>query len=121
MDCCRGDRFISLPAMKRILSGWYFLIASLVATGAEYPAPLEGDGLLRDFVFASGEKLPELRIHYRTVGELKRDERGVARNAVLIMHGTSGSGGNLIRPEFAGALFGAGQPLDGSKYFVVLV
>ena len=88
--------------------------------GAEYPAPTEGDFVLRDFRFASGETLPELRIHYRTIGELRKDEKGRAQNAVLITHGTTGSGAQFIRPEFAGELFGAGQLLDATKFFIVM-
>ena len=99
--------------------------ASLVAftassRAAEYPTAVEGDFVLRDFRFASGETLPELRIHYRTIGELRKDEQGRARNAVLITHGTTGSGAQFIRPEFAGELFGAGQLLDATKFFIVM-
>ncbi|MBS0659397.1 MAG: alpha/beta fold hydrolase [Verrucomicrobia bacterium] len=101
------------------------LLASLVlglatARGAEYPAPVEADFILRDFRFASGESLPELRLHYRTIGRPQRDADGRVRNAVLILHGTSGSGAQFLRPEFAGELFGPGQLLDAAKFFVVL-
>jgi homoserine O-acetyltransferase/O-succinyltransferase len=88
--------------------------------GADYPPPREGDFVIRDFRFGSGETLPELRIHYRTIGEPRKDEKGTVRNAVLITHGTTGSGAPFIRPEFAGELFGAGQLLDASKYFIVM-
>ncbi len=87
---------------------------------ADYPAPTEGDYILRDFKFASGESLPELRIHYRTLGKAEKDAKGLTRNAVLITHGTTGSGAQFIRPEFAGELFGADQPLDATKFFIVL-
>lgn len=90
------------------------------AAAAQYPPPTEGTFVLRDFRFRSGESLPELRLHYRTVGSPRRDERGVVRNAVLILHGTGGSGAQFIRPEFAGELFGPGGPLDASRYFIVL-
>ena len=99
------------------------LLAALLAApamGASYPPPAEGDFLIRDFRFASGESLPELRMHYRTFGTPRADARGVVRNAVLILHGTGGSGASLVRAEFAGELFGAGQPLDAARYFVVL-
>jgi homoserine O-acetyltransferase len=92
------------------------LLACGAAAAADYPAPVEGDFIIRDFRFASGKTLPELRIHYRTVGTLAPDRR----NAVLILHGTTGSGASLMRSEFAGELFGAGQPLDATKYFMVL-
>ncbi|MGP8034138.1 MAG: alpha/beta fold hydrolase [Steroidobacteraceae bacterium] len=96
------------------------LLVALPAAAADYPAAVEGDYLIRDFHFASGESLPELRIHYRTLGAPRSDAHGVVRNAVLIMHGTTGSGGGFIRPEFAGELFGAGEPLDATRFFIVL-
>ena len=96
------------------------LILSTGAYAADYPPSVEGDARLRDFKFRSGKTLAELRVHYRTLGQPRRDAAGVVRNAVLIMHGTAGAGNNLLRPEFAGELFGAGQPLDASRYFIVL-
>ena len=87
---------------------------------AEYPAAVEADYSIHDFKFASGETLPELRVHYRTIGKLEKDAQGNARNAVFIMHGTTGSGAQFIRPEFAGELFGKDQPLDAAKFFIVL-
>jgi homoserine O-acetyltransferase/O-succinyltransferase len=101
-----------------------FVFVLLVATGslcaADYPAPTEGDYSIRDFKFASGESLPELRIHYRTLGTARKDAQGKTVNAVLITHGTTGSGAQFIRPEFAGELFGKDQPLDATKFFIVL-
>lgn len=87
---------------------------------ADVPTPAQGDYVARDFAFDTGETLPELRIHYRAYGQPRRDAKGVVDNAVLILHGTTGSGANFITPEFAGALFGPGQPLDAARYFVVL-
>jgi homoserine O-acetyltransferase len=87
---------------------------------AAYPAPVEGDFVMRDFAFDSGERLPELRIHYRTIGTPARDARGVVRNAVLIMHGTTGNGTNFLSPTFGGRLFGPGQLLDARRYFIIL-
>jgi homoserine O-acetyltransferase/O-succinyltransferase len=95
------------------------LAASAVAAEA-YPPPHEADFTLKGFAFASGETLPELRLHYRTFGEPRRDARGVVRNAVLILHGTGGSGQSLVRAEFAGELFAPGQLLDATRYFIVL-
>jgi homoserine O-acetyltransferase/O-succinyltransferase len=86
---------------------------------AAYPA-FEGDYLIRDFKFASGESLPELRIHYRTFGAPRTDSHGVVRNAVLIMHGTGGSSAQFMQPIFAGQLFGPGQPLDPTRFYIVL-
>jgi homoserine O-acetyltransferase len=99
------------------------LIASLGLTGAgaaEYPAPAEADYSIREFKFASGETVPELRIHYRTLGKPDRDAQSRTGNAILIMHGTTGSGAQFIRPEFAGELFGKGQPLDATKFYIVM-
>jgi len=94
--------------------------AAALAAAADYPAPSEGDYIIRDFKFASGESLPELKIHYRTLGKIDKDAQGRTRDAVLITHGTTGSGAQFIRPEFAGELFGPDQPLDATKYFIVL-
>ena len=90
------------------------------ARAADYPAPTEGDRVLRDFRFASGEALPELKVHYRTIGTPTRGADGKVGNAVLILHGTTGSGAQFLRPEFAGELFGAGRPLDAAKYYLIL-
>jgi homoserine O-acetyltransferase len=97
-----------------------FFIGLSLGRAAEYPAPTEGDYSIPNFKFASGETLPELRIHYRTIGKAEKDDQGRTRNAVLITHGTTGSGAQFIRPEFAGELFGKDQPLDASKLFIVL-
>jgi homoserine O-acetyltransferase len=105
--------------LVRVLS-LLFLASLAHAQAADYPRPAEGDFVVRDFRFTSGEMLPELRMHYRTLGKPALDEKGVARNAVLILHGTTGSGANFIRKEFAGALFGASQPLDAARYFLIL-
>ena len=96
------------------------LILAQPLPAADYPAPVDGDYVLRDFQFRSGESLAEVRMHYRTLGAPQRDEKGVVRNAVLILHGTGGSGTNLLRAEFAGELFGKGQLLDASRYFLIL-
>jgi homoserine O-acetyltransferase len=104
-----------------LLARFVFLLAfSSALHAADYPAPIEGDFVARDFKFASGATLPELRVHYRTLGKPVKDDKGIVRNAVLIMHGTTGSGAQFIRPEFAGELFGKDQPLDGTKFFIVL-
>jgi homoserine O-acetyltransferase len=93
-------------------------IGSLCA--AEVPQPTQGDYVIHDFRFRSGENLPELRMHYRTLGKPEQDEKGVTRNAVLVLHGTTGSGANFFREEFAGALFGKGQLLDAERYYIIL-
>jgi homoserine O-acetyltransferase len=96
------------------------MMLTSVALGAEEPAVHEGDFVLKNFRFASSETLPELRLHYRTLGKLQRDAKGVASNAVLIMHGTGGTGAQFLRPEFSGELFRAGGELDTSRFFVIL-
>lgn len=111
-----------MRCMKRFQSLCATLLALCVlpAIAADYPAPVEGDFVIRDFRFSDGSTLPELKLHYRTLGKPKKDARGIVRNAVWIGHGTSGSGTQFLRPEFAGELFGVGQPLDATKYFIVL-
>jgi len=94
----------------------YTLAAALIALGAsaaDYPAPQEGSWVVRDFRFHTGETLPELRLHYTTVGARSGEP-------VLILHGTTGSGAGFLTPTFAGELFGPGQPLDASRYFIIL-
>jgi homoserine O-acetyltransferase/O-succinyltransferase len=90
------------------------------ARSADYPKPEIGDFTFNDFRLASGETLPEVRIHYRTVGTPHRDDKGHVLNAVLVLHGTTGQGGNFIRNEFAGELFGRGQLLDAGRYFIII-
>jgi homoserine O-acetyltransferase/O-succinyltransferase len=104
----------------RIFALLLSLLAASFASAADYPAPTESDFTIRDFKFASGETLPKLRLHYRTLGKPEQDAQGKTTNAVLIMHGTTGSGAQFIRPEFAGELFGKDQPLDATKFFIVL-
>jgi homoserine O-acetyltransferase/O-succinyltransferase len=104
----------------RYLAAFLCLIGGMAAA-SELPAPREGQVILRNFAFTSGGTLPELRIHYRMLGEPRRDAGGVVRNAVLIVHGTTGSGLQFLRREFAGELFGPGQPLDVSQYCIVLL
>ena len=96
------------------------LLAARILSAADYLAPTEADYTIHDFKFASGETLPELRLHYRMLGKPDKDAHGKTTNAVLIMHGTTGSGAQFIRPEFAGELFGPGQPLDATRFFIVL-
>jgi homoserine O-acetyltransferase len=109
--------------MNAIIRMFVIFLAVLVvgiASAAEYPTPTEADFAIRDFKFQSGEALPELRLHYRTLGKPEKDAQGKTTNAVLIIHGTTGSGAQFIRPEFAGELFGKDQPLDATKFFIVL-
>ncbi len=107
----------------------WLLVAAVAAcaqpTAPSYPNPayphqVEGDWVARDFAFHSGEKLPELRLHYITIGKPRRDAAGHVTNAVLILHGTGGTGAPFLRPNFGGELFGPGQPLDAATYFLIL-
>jgi homoserine O-acetyltransferase/O-succinyltransferase len=84
-----------------------------VASAADYPAPVENDWVARDFSLHTGEIMPELRLHYTTVGS-------PSGQPVLILHGTTGSGPSLLTPGFAGELFGPGQALDANKYYLIL-
>jgi homoserine O-acetyltransferase len=91
-----------------------------VQSTVSWPAPHEGDFVIHNFRFQSGEITPEVRIHYTTLGTPVKDDRGRATNAVLILHGTGGTGHQFLRPIFAGVLFGPGQLLDASKYYIIL-
>jgi homoserine O-acetyltransferase len=95
-------------------------MSAQVAPARNYPAPAEGDYVIANFQFRSGEVLPELKLHYRTIGTPVRDASGVVRNAVWIGHGTGGSGTQFLSQQFAGVLFGPGQLLDATKYFIIL-
>jgi homoserine O-acetyltransferase len=86
---------------------------ALSAAAAEYPQQGKGDWIARDFKFQTGEVFSQLRLHYTTIGD-------PAREPVLILHGTTGSGASMLTPAFAGELFGPGQPLDAARYFVIL-
>ena len=99
---------------------WLAASIPLAAQTSRTAPGVVGDHVIRDFKFASGETMPELTLHYRTLGQPRRDARGVVRNAVLIMHGTTGAGTQFLSPSFAGELYGAGQPLDTTRYYVVL-
>ncbi|MDB6086787.1 MAG: metA [Gammaproteobacteria bacterium] len=90
------------------------------AAAPEALRPLEGDYVAANFHFVSGETLPELRLHYTVLGKPHRDARGHVDNAVLILHGTGGSGHNFLTDKFGGVLFGKGQLLDASRYFIIL-
>ena len=95
-------------------------VATLAAAQTPFPTPVEADFVARDVTFASGERLPEVRLHYRTLGTPRKDVAGVVRNAVLILHGTGGSGAGFLSPTYGGLLFGKGQLLDAERYFIIL-
>ncbi len=89
------------------------VVAAGWAAAAEFPAPKQGSWVARDFRFHTGEVVPELRLHYRTVGEPTGEP-------VLVLHGTTGSGASMLSPAYAGELFGPGQPLDARRYYIIL-
>ena len=90
-----------------------FAMTSFTALAADYPAPKQGDFIARDFKFHTGETMPELKLHYTTVGE-------TTGQPVLVLHGSGGSAASMLTPTFAGELFGPGQPLDASKYYIII-
>ncbi len=90
------------------------------ARGTGFPTPVEDDFVARNFTFGTGDRLPLLNLHYRTIGTPRRDASGVVRNAVLILHGTGGTGAGFLSRTFGGELFGAGQLLDATRYFIIL-
>jgi homoserine O-acetyltransferase/O-succinyltransferase len=126
------DEFCGGTMKKNIVCGVICLLVGLIfglsgmnaqqpaAGAANWPAPQEGDYVVRDFHFQSGEVMREVRMHYTTLGKPMKDAAGRTTNAVLILHGTGGSGTGLLRPIFAGVLFSPGGLLDASKYFIIL-
>ncbi|PTS81897.1 MULTISPECIES: alpha/beta fold hydrolase [unclassified Caulobacter] len=108
--------------MFRHLAAAVALSLALATTAAAAPAvaPKEGDFVARDFRFRSGEVLPELRLHYTTLGEPKRDASGRVTNAVMVLHGTGGTGRQFLSPQFADELLVPGGLLDPAKYYIIL-
>ncbi|HEX9965418.1 MAG TPA: alpha/beta fold hydrolase [Allosphingosinicella sp.] len=95
--------------------------AGAASAQVDYAARLkEGDAVLGDFRFGSGERMAKLNVHYATLGTPRRDSKGAVTNAVMILHGTGGTGRQFLQPQFAGELFGPGQPLDLARWYVIL-
>jgi homoserine O-acetyltransferase len=113
-----------LQAFKRFFAAAFAsaILAAIpcVAQQAPSAAATEGDFVIHNFQFRSGESLPELRLHYATLGEPVKDAAGHTTNAVLILHGTGGTGQQFFAPQFANALFGPGQLLDAARYYIIL-
>ncbi len=103
----------ALALLRLALAGPVLLLMALAAMAAEYPAPQHGDWTVKDFQFHTGEVLPELRLHYVTIGDPKGEP-------VVVLHGSTGSTASMLTAGFAGELFGPGQPLDAAKYFIVI-
>jgi homoserine O-acetyltransferase len=107
--------------MARLLALLLLLCASPALAQTDWAARLsEGEVTLGDFHFRSGETLPALRIHYATLGTPHRDSAGHIDNAVMVLHGTGGSGRQFLAPQFADELYGPGQPLDLARYYIIL-
>ena len=98
---------------SRIACGFIFCSFALSVWAADYPAPYQGGWIVRDFRFHTGEVLPELKLYYTTVG-------APSGEPVLVLHGSTGAGTNMLNANFAGELFGPGQPLDANRYFIIL-
>ncbi len=122
---------MSRASLLRLRLGSLLLASSAVTASvgnAQTPAPAagwaragtQGDYVVRDFTFRSGERLPELRLHYTTLGTPQRDASGIVRNAVMVLHGTGGTGRSFMSATYAGELFAPGKLLDSAKYFIVL-
>src|ERR1700675_706939 len=116
-------RALVAAAIVAAAAGSATIAALRPASAAEAPDPsrhFEGEYVAANFHFASGETLPELRIHYTVLGKPHRDAHGRVDNAVLILHGTGGSGHNFLTDKFSGVLFGKGRLLDTTRYFIIL-
>ena len=109
-----------MKLLRPALFALSMLISAVTAMGADYPPPQQGNFVVKDFQFKSGERMAEVKLHYYTLGTPQKDARGTVRNAVLILHGTGGAGTQFISQNFAGVLFGPGQLLDATKYFIIL-
>jgi len=110
----------SLPFLLFVFMAEASLCCAQSSASILKPTPAEADYISHDFHFKSGETLPELRLHYTTFGKPERDATGKVTNAVLILHGTGGSGRQFLAPQFADVLLGPGQLLDTTRYFIIL-
>src|SRR5664279_790320 len=122
--CFPPDGFLPHDKLSRMNRAVFALLLSAVCWSQPQNAPQfpnqEGDWMARDFQFKSGEKMSELRLHYTTLGAPTRNAAGHVNNAVIVMHGTGGTGGAFLSAAFAGELFGKDQPLDISRYYIIL-
>ena len=103
-----------VPKLFRLAaSGILLLMTSVLASAADYPTPRQGDWSVPEFTFHDGATLRQMKVHYQTIGD-------AGGEPVLILHGTGGSSASFLKPQFAGQLFGPGQALDASRYFIIL-
>ena len=96
------------------------VLRSQTAASTWASAGKPGDYVIKNFRFTTGEVLPELRLHYTTLGSPRKDAKGIVRNAVIVLHGTGGAGTSFLNKNYAGELFAAGKLLDSSKYYIIL-
>src|SRR5262245_12866410 len=99
--------------MLKAIAVLALVLLSSTAGAADYPAPKEADWVARDFKFHTGEVIPELKLHYITIGE-------PSGTPVVVLHGSGGSAASMLTPAFAGELFGPGQPLDAKKHYIII-
>ena len=104
---------VRLKELANVAALLVFTFAALGAFAADYPAPREGSWVARDFRMHTGEVMPQMPLSYRTLG-------APTGEPVLVLHGTAQSGANMLTPAFAGELFGAGQPLDAARYYIII-
>jgi homoserine O-acetyltransferase len=111
---------MSIKILPFVCISFVITLSSAIGRAADWPAASENDFAMQDFQFRSGGPPAAVHIHYRTLGAPQRDEKGIVRNAVLILHGTTGSGAQFMNANFAGELFGDGGLLDATQYFLIL-
>lgn len=102
------------------LTSIFVFLLSFSLLGQDYPTPVEGDYVIEEFKFDTGEKLKNLNLHYTTLGKPTKGKDGKVNNAILIKHGTTGTGKQFLSSRYAGNLFGPGQTLDANKYYIIL-
>ena len=106
--------------MSRTVLATFLVLLAAPLVAADFPTPTEGDYVMGEFQFTTGEGMSHLNLHYTTIGTPVKNAAGVVTKAVLIMHGTGGSGRGFLSANFGGELFGPGQPLDATKYYIIL-
>ena len=107
--------------MRNILTPLIAALAFLATPAlAETWPSSDGEVLLKNFTFRSGEKLSEMRMHFTTLGSPHKNRRGEIDNAIMVLHGTGGTGKQFLQPQFADELYGPGQPFDVTKFFIIL-
>jgi homoserine O-acetyltransferase len=114
--CARTAAIVSMVALVGIL----YLTLVLPSVAQTLPTVTEGDYVITNYTFKTGESLPQVKLHYRTIGKPDRNSNGQVTNAVLVLHGTGGNGAKFVAPPFAGVLFNPGQLLDANRYYIIV-